>query len=226
MGAGSVYHDGDQGDGAAHRHARRARVHGQDRRGGSTSRSRRSSAASRTPLKLARRPGPAPFAALASTSTVFFAVAKLFAKRIMTKEMKAAQPRRRQHLLGAHAARPPSSRAVAAADGAAAWASLAAADAGAAAAARAAALRALLLRVQRVRLLRLDALGAVSQAVANSAKRVVVLFVYFFEAASTQKLVGAGVAILGVLCTRSPRWRPRSAPPPRRSEIDGARRAL
>ena len=47
----------------------------------------------------------------------------------------------------------------------------------------------------------LDALGAVSQAVANSAKRVVVLFfaVYFLgEAASTQKLVGAGVAILGV----------------------------
>ena len=41
-----------------------------------------------------------------------------------------------------------------------------------------------------------------SQAVANSAKRVVVLFfaVYFLgETASTQKLVGAGVAILGVL---------------------------
>ena len=48
----------------------------------------------------------------------------------------------------------------------------------------------------------LHALGAVSQAVANSAKRIVVLFfaVYFLgEAASTQKLVGAGVAILGVL---------------------------
>ena len=47
----------------------------------------------------------------------------------------------------------------------------------------------------------LDAFGPVSQAVANSAKRVVILFfaVYFLgEAASTQKLIGAGIAILGV----------------------------
>ena len=42
-----------------------------------------------------------------------------------------------------------------------------------------------------------------SQAVANSAKRVVILFfaVYFLgESASAQKLVGAGVAIGGVTC--------------------------
>jgi len=47
----------------------------------------------------------------------------------------------------------------------------------------------------------LDALGAVSQAVANSGKRVVILFfavVFLGEAASVQKLVGAGVAIAGV----------------------------
>ena len=49
----------------------------------------------------------------------------------------------------------------------------------------------------------LDAFGPVSQAVANSAKRVVILFfaVYFLgESASAQKLVGAGVAIGGVTC--------------------------
>ena len=56
MGAGSVYFTTViKATEAAHRHARRARVHGQDRRGGSTSRSRRSSAASRTPPMEARR---------------------------------------------------------------------------------------------------------------------------------------------------------------------------
>ena len=148
------------------------------------------------------------FAALASiVSTVFFAVAKLLAKRIMTKEMKSS---RNLDAANTYSVLTCCSAAVLlvpslAADGAAAWTSFsAAADAGAAAPL----VRELLLcglyyyAYNECGFRVLDALGAVSQAVANSAKRVVVLFfaVYFLgEAASTQKLVGAGVAILGVL---------------------------
>ena len=48
----------------------------------------------------------------------------------------------------------------------------------------------------------LDALGPVSTAVANTAKRVVVLYcavLFLGETASTRKLIGAGVAMAGVL---------------------------
>ena len=147
----------------------------------------------------------ASFAALAAlASTVFFAIAKLLAKRIMTKEMKVTCG---LDAVNTYSVLTCCSAALLllpslAAEGPSAWRALRGQPDGG---------RALGLQLLRCGLYYyaynemgfrvLDALGAVSQAVANAAKRVVILFfaVYFLgEAASTQKLVGAGVAIAGV----------------------------
>ena len=145
------------------------------------------------------------FAACAAlTSTVFFAVAKLLAKRIMTKEMKE------QHGLDAvntYSLLTCCSAAIllvpsVVAEGPAALAALTAtADGGRALAGRMLLCGFYYYAYNEFGFRVLDALGAVSQAVANSAKRVVILFfaVYFLgEPASTRKLIGAAVAIGGV----------------------------
>ena len=145
------------------------------------------------------------FAALAAlASTIFFAMAKVLAKQAMSEVMKA----RGFDAVNTYSLLTCCSAVLLlipsmAAEGPQAWATLRAAEDGG----RSLALRLLLCGFYyyaynefgfRV----LDALGAVSQAVANSAKRVVILFfaVYFLgEAASTRKLVGAAIAILGVM---------------------------
>ena len=145
------------------------------------------------------------FAALAAfASTCFFAVAKLLAKRIMTKQMKEE---RNLDAVNTYSLLTCCSAALLfvpsfIAEGPAAWAALRAAEDGG----QALSTRLLLCGLYyfaynecgfRV----LDALGSVSQAVANSAKRVVILFFavrFLGESASQQKLVGAAVAIAGV----------------------------
>ena len=145
------------------------------------------------------------FAAVAAlASTVFFAVAKLLAKRVMTGDMKrvngldAVNTYSLLTCCSATLLLGPSF----AIEGAAAWQELRAANDGG------------IDLMQRLLLCGfyyyaynecgfrvLDALGSVSQAVANSAKRIVILFFavqFLGEAASPQKLVGAAVAIAGV----------------------------
>ena len=147
------------------------------------------------------------FAALAAfSSTVFFAVAKLLAKRIMTKEMKVSNNLdavNTYSLLTCCSATLlllPSFYA----EGPAALAALQSAqDGGQRLTARMLLCGFYYFAYNECGFRVLDAFGPVSQAVANSAKRVVILFfaVYFLgESASAQKLVGAGVAIGGVTC--------------------------
>ena len=143
-------------------------------------------------------------AGAALASTLFFAIAKLLAKGIMSKKMKAE---RGLDAVNTYSLLTCCSAALLAApsllaEGPAAWAAVrGAADGG-----RELATRLLLCGLYyyaynvcgfRV----LDALSSVSQAVANSAKRVVILFFavrFLGEAATSQKLVGAAVAIAGV----------------------------
>jgi len=143
-------------------------------------------------------------AGAALASTVFFAVAKLLVKRLMTAEMKA------KHGLDAantYAVLTCCSAALllvpsVLAEGPAAWATLrASADGGRHLATRLVLCGVYYYAYNECGFRVLDALGAVSQAVANSAKRVVILFFavqFLGEPASMQKLVGAGVAIAGV----------------------------
>ena len=145
------------------------------------------------------------FAALAAlTSTVFFAIAKLLAKRLMTKEMKATcglDAVNTYSLLTCCSATlllGPS----AVVEGSQALASIrSSADGGVSMGRRLLVCGLYYYAYNECGFRVLDHLGAVSQAVANSAKRVVILFfaVYFLqEAATTQKLVGAAIAIAGV----------------------------
>lgn len=143
-------------------------------------------------------------AGAALTSTVFFAMAKLLAKRLMTKEMKQ---RHGLDAVNTYSLLTCCSAALLlvpsfAAEGPAAWGALrAAADGGRALSARLLLCGLCYYAYNECGFRVLDALGAVSQAVANSAKRVVILFfaIYFLgEAASTRKLVGAAVAVGGV----------------------------
>lgn len=147
------------------------------------------------------------FAALAAfSSTVFFAIAKLLAKRIMTKEMKVSNNLdavNTYSLLTCCSATLlllPSFYA----EGPAALAALQSAeDGGQRLSARLLLCGFCYFAYNECGFRVLDAFGPVSQAVANSAKRIVILFfaVYFLgETASAQKLVGAGVAIGGVTC--------------------------
>jgi len=149
----------------------------------------------------------ASFAALAALgSTVFFAIAKLLlTKHIMTADMKAQYPG--LDAVNVYSILTCCSAALLllpsfAVEGVAAWSTLHAAEDGG----KDFSLRLLLCGLYyyaynecgfRV----LDAFGAVSAAVANAAKRVVILIfaVHFLgEKASTQKLVGAAIAIGGV----------------------------
>ena len=144
-------------------------------------------------------------AGAALTSTIFFAVAKLLAKRVMTREMKD------KHNLDAVNTYSLLTCCSAAllfipsylAEGPAAWEALqkTGEDGGVRMGGRLLLCGLWYFAYNECGFRVLDAFGPVSQAVANSAKRVVILFfaVYFLgEAASTQKLIGAGIAILGV----------------------------
>ena len=146
------------------------------------------------------------FAALAAlASTVFFAVAKLLAKRIMTEmevshNLDAVNTYSFLTCVSATLLLLPSFYA----EGPAALTALQSApDGGQRLMARMLLCGFYYFAYNECGFRVLDAFGPVSQAVANSAKRVVILFfaVYFLgESASAQKLVGAGVAIGGVTC--------------------------
>ena len=146
------------------------------------------------------------FAALAAlASTVFFAIAKLLAKRIMTEmevshNLDAVNTYSLLTCVSATLLLLPSFYA----EGPAALTALQSAqDGGQRLMARMLLCGFYYFAYNECGFRVLDAFGPVSQAVANSAKRVVILFfaVYFLgESASAQKLVGAGVAIGGVTC--------------------------
>ena len=146
------------------------------------------------------------FAALAAlASTVFFAIAKLLAKRIMTEmevshNLDAVNTYSLLTCVSATLLLLPSFYA----EGPAALSALQSAqDGGQRLMARMLLCGFYYFAYNECGFRVLDAFGPVSQAVANSAKRVVILFfaVYFLgESASAQKLVGAGVAIGGVTC--------------------------
>jgi len=147
----------------------------------------------------------ASFAAVAAlSSTVFFALAKLLVKRLMTADMK------RRHGLDAANTYSVLTCCSAvlllapsyAAEGPAALAALAAAGEDGNVVARRLLLCGLYYFAYNECGFRvLDKLSPVSQAVANAAKRLVILVfavVFLGEEASGRKLVGAGVAIAGV----------------------------
>lgn len=147
----------------------------------------------------------ASFAALAAlTSTVFFAVAKLLAKRMMTTEMKEQHGLDAVNMYSLLTCYSTSLLLVPCflAEGAEAWAALTASkDGGLRLATRLLLCGFYYFSYNECGFRVLDAFGPVSQAVANSAKRVVILFfaIYFLgESASTRKLVGAAIAIAGV----------------------------